>query len=104
MDSKKEKFLSLLLIGNNSFANSYDLCRVLSRLFGLINCHEIIQSLEEENFIIINKIEYGVEHFTISDEGFTFVNKNKERLISELKVDFPQEADFVVNISKFLIG
>lgn len=97
MNLKKENYLSLLIISNNAFANGYKLCGILSRLFGLINCSELIKSLKNQDFVIVDKVEYGVSYFSISNKGHAFLKENKQ-LIEELKVDFPQENEFIANL------
>ena len=53
MTENDENLLALLVVEKKSFADSYGLCKVLAWRFDIINCSEIIKSVEKMNYITI---------------------------------------------------
>jgi len=82
----KQKMLALLLIDKNkNFANTYDLIRVLSRMFCLFASSGIIKSIESEGYASIDKTVYDVDYYNITDLGKATLKEHKEELIIALK-------------------
>jgi hypothetical protein len=90
--------LAIMLLKKRRFSNAYDLCKVLSRIFNIINCQEIILYLLEEKFVDIEKIEYQVKHFLVTAKGFEFEQERKDEFISFLKSEYPHEYLFIDNL------
>lgn len=96
MDFFKLKMLSLLLMDKNeTFANTYDLIRVLSRMFGIFDSSSIINSIESEHFVTIVKTVYGVHYYCLTDLGKATLKEHKGDLIIALKHLYPDKKDFI---------
>lgn len=99
MGKEKENLLALILIDSSmNFSNSYNLCRVLSRIFGLVNCQEIISHLKEQDYIEVGNTNYGVDEYLIKDTGRQKINLNKVNFIKDLLQAFPGEKDFILKL------
>jgi hypothetical protein len=95
MELTKQSILALLLMRKGKFANAYDLCRALSRIFGLINCSEIISLIIKEKYVTVEKIEYGVEYFSLTIFGQMALDKMYEEFVIELKNQYVEEHKFI---------
>lgn len=97
VDFFKQKMLALLLMDKyKNFANTYDLIRVLSRMFGLFASSGIFKSIKSEGYVTIEKTVYGVDYYNITDLGKATLKEHKEGLIIALKQVYPDKTDFII--------
>ncbi len=97
VDFFKQKMLALLVMDcNENFANTYDLTRVLSRMFGLFASSGIIKDIEVEGYVTIEKTVHGVHYYTITDPGKATLKEHKKGLVTALKQVYPDKADFIL--------
>lgn len=96
MDIFDEEILSLMIINNKSFANAYDICKVLAWKFDLINCSEIIKRIENKSYVLTSfPTSKTLKHFELTEVGFGMIAERKNDLKVKLIEEFPQEAAFI---------
>lgn len=89
----------LLIISNKNFSNSYQLCKVLSWRFDIINCSEIITRVERRNLVDISyPVSKTLEHFSLTTVGKQLLTEESLSLAKILKVEFSGQIDFINNL------
>lgn len=92
------KLLTLLIINNvPKFRNSFDLGKVLSWKFGIIELVEVTQSLVNDK-LVVSTLNKGINHYEITNEGLSYLKENYNRLHSDLKEKYPTESEFIDSI------
>jgi DNA-binding PadR family transcriptional regulator len=96
MTESYEDLLALLIINNENFSDAYQLCKVLSWKFGVINCSEIINRIEARRYIITAYPKSTtLKFFSLTSEGRNRLQEEIDPLIRILREEFPEEVDFI---------
>lgn len=101
MKNTEEEILALLIVNKKSFANAYQLCKILAWKFKLINCDEIIKRIKQKNYVECSfPISKTLTYFQITDGGKIILSENYLSLIETLKIEYPEEIKFVSKLGK----
>ena len=94
--SNKENVLIALLVINlgGTFSNTYGLCKLLRRKFGIFDCVEIVNNLINSGYVNY-VIKDGVEQFFINESGNEAILQNRSRIVDLLKEKYSNEAEFI---------
>ena len=97
-----EDILALLICSNNNFADAYQLCKVLSWKFGIINCSEIIQRIILKGYVTVTYPKSPtLKCFALTEEGKVQRDERSNLLIKKLKEELPDLRDFVDRLGSF---
>lgn len=100
-DNKKQEeleiLIALILIRNiNSCDNSYQLTRLLSWRFGIINIVKIMNDLTVNHLIDITRTVNGTRYFKINAKGINLLDKYGIKNLEEvLELNFKEEIEFI---------
>lgn len=83
----------------DTFANTYGLCKVLSRAFEVSNCLDVVASLNLNGYINVRK-EDSINYYDITPEGEKFMNTNRSETVEVLLNEFPKDAEFINALMK----
>jgi hypothetical protein len=100
MSTLQNNSLALMIIEKGeSFASSYDLCKMLAWKFKVINCHEIIKYLIDSNYITAEYTN-SIGKFKLTDLGKKFVQENRNETIEKLRQSYPEELIIINSFDK----
>jgi len=86
-----ERLLALIIMHKMpKFSNSYDLNKILSWKFGVINLSIIIRDLLK-NDLIINENNKANSVFSITEKGLRYLSINLDKFRCDLNKKFPNE-------------
>jgi hypothetical protein len=92
--------LAILIINNRNFADAYQLCKVLSWKFGILNCSEIINRIEAKRYVITTYPKSDtLKFFSITLEGSKKLQEEISSLVKILREEFPEKIDFIDKLS-----
>ena len=96
MTTEQEELLALIIVRNKNFSNAYQLCKVLAWKFGIINCSEIIQRVEQKRFVFTTYPESDtLKFFKVTENGEALIQNKKNELTLVLKNEFGNQIDFI---------
>ena len=88
-----QKLLFLLLIQKNEFNNSYQLVKIMSSKFKIIDIVPVISDLIREGLVIRND-QNGLSEYHSTNNGVKFFNNHKSFLKEELYNNFLDHEEF----------
>jgi len=80
-------------LGNSDRINSYQFCKQLARVFGIINCADIGNSLKEMGYVN-RELSGAFYKYQITDLGRKLINDNQAIVLQTLKADKYFQDDF----------
>ncbi len=88
--------LILLLVVQRCVAlrDSYSLNKILAWRFKIIYLSKIRESLVSKNYVTTTLVK-AVHHYSITDIGIDYLNKNYDTLIKTLLAKYPEQKEFI---------
>jgi predicted transcriptional regulator len=96
MDEQKLLLTVVLLLINTSeeYSSAYKLTLTLARRFGVFKFIELMDGMVKEG-LVSRDLKKQIEHYQITENGYTFLNENKAALMPAIKQHFPDQYDFI---------
>ena len=102
MTESYQDLLAILILKNENFADAYQLCKVMSWKFGILNCSEIIGRIESKGYVLVTYPKsQTLKFFSLTSEGRKMIQEKVNSLIAVLKDEYPSEADFINKLSSY---
>lgn len=90
-----KQVVALIIINRGeSFANTFWLCKSLSRSFEIFDCIEVINVLIKNELVTYTEKD-GFENYKLSTKGKEFLDLHFSTTIQDLKIEYPEKKDTI---------
>jgi hypothetical protein len=90
-----EMLLMLLINKGESFNSSYNLCKILSRFFNIVDCNYLLAEIRNKKIVSFELIN-GVEYYKLTSSSTNYLEHTKIICVAQVKAKYETEQNRVL--------